>query len=222
MSAIRQALMSAAPLIRGLNGLGDVAGGGFVPSLPQDPERDAAILAMLPLVPEQGWSLRALKQAAGPDADLLFPDGPVEMVEAHSDLGDRMMAQGGLAIVETRVSRRVRALILLRLEQSEPDRAAIRRGLALLALPGNGAAAARSLARTVDMIWHEAGDQAADMSWYSKRALLAGVYSATLLFWLREHDPEVVAGFLDRRLAGVARIGRLRARLRPAARPAAA
>ena len=156
--------------------------------------------------------MRALREAAGADADLLFPGGPPEMVEAHSDLGDRMMEEVGRLLEENRVSRRVRALILLRLEQAEPDREAIRRGLALLSLPGRRGAALRSLARTVDTIWHAAGDASADMSWYSKRALLAGVYSSTLLYWLQNGSGPATEAFLDRRLAAVARIGRLRQR----------
>jgi ubiquinone biosynthesis protein COQ9 len=70
------------------------------------------------------------------------------------------------------------------------------------------------VARTTDAIWHAAGDRSADFSWYTKRAILAGVYGATLLRWLNdgsEDDADTLA-FLDRRLAGVARIGRLRAR----------
>ena len=192
----------------------------FPSPLEQHPSRDAALLAMLPLVETLGWSVRALRQAAGPDADLLFAGGPAEMVEAHADLGDRRMAEAASTIAETRVSARVRALILLRLEQAAGEREAIRRGLALLSLPGNRLAALRSVARTVDAIWHEAGDASADMSWYSKRAILTGVYSATLLFWLRDDSapglavcPDTVA-FLDRRLASVARFGRSSAALK--------
>lgn len=213
MSAMRTALMSAGPMLAGASGLADLAGSGFAAPLDRDPARDDAIRAMLPLVPRLGWSLRALREAAGPNADLLFPGGPVEMVEAHSDLGDRMMEQAGLEIEDTRVSRRVRALILSRLEQAEPDRDAVRRGLALLSVPGNRGAAVRSLARTVDTVWHAAGDLSADMSWYSKRALLAGVYSTTLLYWLRAGSGPDTAAFLDRRLASVARLGSLRRRL---------
>ncbi|WP_428393352.1 COQ9 family protein [Lichenicoccus sp.] len=187
----------------------------FPAPMEQHPSRDAALLAMLPLVETLGWSLRALRQAAGPDADLLFPGGPAEMVEAHADLGDRRMAEAAGTIAETRVSARVRALILLRLEQAAGEREAIRRGLALLSLPGNRLAALRSVARTVDAIWHAAGDASADMSWYSKRAILTGVYSATLLFWLRdESDGSDTQAFLDRRLASVARFGRRSAALK--------
>lgn len=171
--------------------------------------RDAALLAMIPLIPRFGWSLGAVRAAAGADADLLFPGGAAEMVEAHSDLGDRRMEQAAGEIAGTRLSARVRALILLRLEQAAGEREAIRRGLSVLSLPGNRPAAVRSVARTVDTIWHAAGDQSADMGWYTKRAILTGVYSTTLLFWLRDSSGgSATEAFLDRRLAGVARFGR--------------
>ncbi len=186
----------------------------FPSPIERSPERDAALLAMLPLVSEHGWSARALRLAAGPDADLLFAGGAAEMVEAHADLGDRRMEQAADDILETRLSARVRALILLRLTQASDEREAIRRGLSVLALPGNRLAALRSVARTVDAIWHAAGDTAVDASWYSKRAILSGVYASTLLFWLNDSSGEglgvgaATEAFLDRRLAGVARFGR--------------
>ena len=176
--------------------------------------RDEALLAMIPLVGELGWSVRAIRAAAGPDADLLFPGGGAEMVEAHADLGDRRMEQAAASIDESSMRRRIRALILLRLEQAADERDAIRRGLSVLSLPGNRLAGLRSVARTVDSIWHAAGDTAVDMSWYSKRALLSGVYASTLLFWLNQGEGADTEAFLDRRLAEVARIGRASASLR--------
>jgi ubiquinone biosynthesis protein COQ9 len=80
-------------------------------------------------------------------------------------------------------------------------------------------------ARTVDAIWHAAGDRSTDFSWYTKRAILGAVWAATLLYWLRDtsEDDAATLAFLDRRLAGVARFGSLRrraeaaiSRLRPA------
>jgi ubiquinone biosynthesis protein COQ9 len=180
----------------------------------RSPERDQAIAAMLPLVGQSGWTMRTLTQAAGPDADLLFPGGTRDMVETYCDWADRQMEQEAAArdISTLRVPERVRAAIAIRLEQNRPYKEAVRRALGVLAAPGNGALAARCTARTVDAIWHAAGDKSADFSWYTKRATLAGVYAATLLYWLTDHsfDDEPSLAFLDRRLAGVARIGRLR------------
>lgn len=216
MTRLARALMASIPVAGGVSALAEVLKGGFAPPLEPDAARDDAIRAMLPLVPQLGWSVRALRQAAGPDADLLFPGGPVDMVEAHSAIADAAMAASAGALVETRLSRRVRALLLARLDQAEPDREAVRRGLSLLSLPGNRPAAARSLLRTVDTVWQAAGDAATGWSWYSKRALLAGVYAATLLYWLRRGGGPGTEAFLDRRLAEVARVGSLSRRLRGA------
>lgn len=183
----------------------------------RSPERDAAIEAMLPMVPATGWTVRTLVDAAGPDADLLFTGGAADMVEAYIDLADRRMEQdaAGADMATMRIPARVRHIIAARLERSRPHKEAVRRAFGVLALPTNAALAARTAARTVDAIWHAAGDASADFSWYTKRAILLGVYGATLLYWLRDDSfvDERTLAFLDRRLAGVGRIGKLRRRV---------
>lgn len=186
-------------------------------------ERDAALEAMLPHVPFDGWTRVALERALGDigadpaDAASLFPGGAADMVAAFCDLADRRMAADAAAVVaaEPSLTKRVRAVIAARLAANQPHKEAIRRALSVLALPQNAPVAAACTARTVDAIWHAAGDHPANFSWYTKRALLAAVYSATLLFWLRDSGPDDTASlaFLDRRLADIGRIGGLRRRL---------
>ena len=192
-------------------------------------ERDAAIDALLPNVAFDGWTSRALRRALvaigeePEDAALLFPGGCADMIEAYCDLADRRMEAGAAAIdmTEMRLPARVRAVIALRLARNRPHKEAVRRALSVLALPANARKGVACTARTVDAIWHAAGDRSADFSWYTKRAILTGVYVATLLFWLRdssEDDADTLA-FLDRRLAGVGRIGRMRRRIEGRLRP---
>jgi ubiquinone biosynthesis protein COQ9 len=149
------------------------------------------------------------------DAELLFPGGAADMVDTFCDLADRWMEQDAATLAETRLTARVRGVIALRFERNRPHREAIRRALAVLALPMNARVAAACSARTVDSIWYAAGDESADFSWYTKRAILTGVYGTTLLYWLRDgsEDGADTLAFLDRRLAGVGRIGKLRGRL---------
>ena len=195
-------------------------------------ERDAAIAALLPHVPFDGWTRRSLRMgltdigASPDDADQLFPGCAADMIDASCDWADRRMEEGAAALdLPARLHERVRAVVALRLQQNRPHKEAIRRALALLALPGNARLAAACTARTVDAIWHVAGDRSADFSWYTKRAILAAVYTATLLYWLRDtsEDDAATLGFLDRRLTDVGRIGSIRrrtetalGRLRPA------
>jgi ubiquinone biosynthesis protein COQ9 len=187
-------------------------------------ERDAALDLVVPHVAEAGWSRAALRRAGG-DAELLFPGGPADLVEAYVDLMDRRMVERAAPVLAgQRLTQRVRTLIATRLELAAGQKAAARRAAFVLASPVNAGVAARCTARTVDAIWHAAGDTSADFSWYTKRAILAAVYTATMLNWMNEAtSDEAALAFLDRRLADVGRIGKLRARverglgLRPAA-----
>jgi ubiquinone biosynthesis protein COQ9 len=194
-------------------------------------ERDAAIDAMLPHVPFDGWTLRGLRAglvAANlpeDEAAILFPGGAADMIAVFCDLANRRMTEAAAELHETRLTARVRAIIALRLTMNRPHKEAIRRALAVLALPGNTRAAAAITARTVDAIWHAAGDQSADFSWYTKRAILTAIYGTTLLFWLRDtsDDDADTRAFIDRRLRGIGRLTRAQrcataflGRLRPA------
>ncbi len=188
----------------------------------RSPERDAAIEAALPHVPFDGWTYRALRRglasigASPEEAALLFPGGSVDMVEAFCDLADRHMEQAAAAQAwdGARLPARVRGVIKLRLEQNELHKEAVRRAVAVLALPRHARTASRCTARTVDAIWHAAGDRSTDFSWYTKRAILTAVYASTLLFWLRDSSEAhgATLAFLDRRMAGVGRIGQVRRR----------
>ena len=53
-----------------------------------------------------------------------------------------------------------------------------------------------------------------DFSFYTKRGLLAGVYAATTLYWLDDRSPggDATEAFLERRLAEVRALPRVRAR----------
>ena len=186
-------------------------------------QRDALIEAMLPDVPFDGWSRAALRAAArrigvpAAEALALFPDGPADFAACFSRWADRRMLDRleSLPLGELRVPERVALAVNIRLEIVEPWREAVRRALTILSLPQNVPLAMRLLYETVDGIWYAAGDNATDFSFYTKRATLAGIYAATLLYWLEDRSPGFAdtRAFLDRRLAEVARIGQARHRL---------
>src|SRR5207244_5089519 len=110
---------------------------------------------------------------------------------------------------------RIALAVITRLELVAPWREAVRRALSLLTLPQHMPLALRLLYQTVDDVWWAAGDRATDFSFYTKRLTLAGIHTATVLYWLedRSEDFADTRGFLERRLAGVARVGRVRQQL---------
>lgn len=187
--------------------------------------RERLLLAALDEVPFSGFSHETLRRAAGavgmaPDeVAAVFPRGPAGLVEAFSHWADARMSERMAAGVEgVRVSDRVKQALRLRIEVLVPHREASRRATAFLALPQNAPLAASLLFATVDAIWRAAGDRSSDFSYYTKRATLAGVYGATLLYWLADSSNEYADTwtFLDSRIADVMRFEAFKAAARAA------
>ena len=166
-----------------------------------------------------GWSDEAVTMAAaavGVDADvakLAFVGGAVDMIDAWFADVDRAMVAAVPEVTALKVRQRIATLIEARLTVVEPDREALRRALAVLALPQNLARAARLGWRTVDAIWRTAGDTATDYNHYTKRAILLGVYGATVSVFL-DDESEAFAdtrAFLSRRIDGIMRFEKAKA-----------
>lgn len=172
--------------------------------------RDQILTATLSHVMFDGWTRRALdagaKDAGFGDAltGRAFPGGVKDLTKHYFDYANRrMLAElANRNLDELPVRERIATAIRIRLEQQTPDREAIRRLLSHLALPGRHALAIKAAFKTVDAIWYAAGDQSTDFNYYSKRALLAGVYTSTILYWLSDHSEGLADtwAFLDRRI----------------------
>jgi ubiquinone biosynthesis protein COQ9 len=83
-------------------------------------------------------------------------------------------------------------------------------------LPPNLPLATKLLYNTVDAMWRAAGDTSTDFNFYTKRGILAGVYSSTLVRWFNdqsEGDTETNA-FLGARIENVMQFERLKAQVR--------
>lgn len=185
----------------------------------------AALLAdaLLAHVPFDGWSPAARDRAAAdvgvtPGRAALALPTATAMIEAwFGNLDAQFLAQVEVFPVDQlKVRQRIAILIRRRLDAKAPHREALRRALGVLGLPGNAGLAARILWRSADIIWRAAGDAATDFNHYSKRATLSGVYAATLLVWLGDSSEghRDSWAFLDRRIADVMRIEKLKGRVR--------
>lgn len=195
---------------------------------PAEMTLDELRLALAPLIPANavfdGWSEKALAMAASElgvpaeRARLCFPGGAVEMIDAWFDAIDRGMALAYPLerIAKLKIRERIRDLVLYRIEVANPHKEALRRALAILAQPQNVPTGARLAWRAADRMWRIAGDSSTDFNHYSKRGILAGLYSATMLVYLDDDSEGLVTtrGFLDRRLDDVMRFEKFKAQWR--------
>jgi ubiquinone biosynthesis protein COQ9 len=183
-------------------------------------ERARLIAAILPDVAFDGWSRAALRRAArrcglaSAEALALFPRGAVDLVAGFSRWADeRMLDRLETEPLEAmRLPDRVARAIAVRLEIVEPWREAARRAVSVLALPHNAPLAPRLVYETVDAMWYAVGDAATDFSFYTKRASLAAIWGATVLYWLEDRSEGFAdtRAFVERRLATTSRVQRLR------------
>ncbi|MEM7318029.1 MAG: COQ9 family protein [Pseudomonadota bacterium] len=184
---------------------------------------DALLDAALPHVVFDGWSDTTFQAAiadAGVDPALaraICPRGSVDLARAFHARGDGFMldrlADSDLAGM--RLRDKIACAVRFRLEAVE-DKDVVRRGVTLFSLPSHAAEGAQAIWGTCDLIWTALGDTSDDVNWYTKRATLSAVYSATLLFWLGDGSAGHQASwaFLDRRIDDVMRFESFKAQVR--------
>jgi ubiquinone biosynthesis protein COQ9 len=189
----------------------------------EDLNRSRLLDAALQHIPFDGWSKLAMDQANKdlglPDGTVhrLFPRGPRDLLTFSSQRADQQMLEGLTAtdLGTLKIRKRIALAVKLRLQADTPHREAVARAATWLALPGHHVLAGRLLYSTVDNMWRGIGDTSVDFNFYSKRALLAGVVSSTVLFWLQDESEDFSAtwDFLDRRINDVMKIQKTKAQL---------
>ena len=189
--------------------------------------RDQLLEAMLVHVPSDGWTWEALESGTK-DLKLhlgeslrAFPGGICEVADYFAQWSDRRMLKEfeKIDLDSMRIRDRIHFCVKTRLLMNAKYKEAMRRLLSFLALPQNAGLVSKITWRTCSEIWYAAGDTSTDWNYYSKRGLLASVYSSTILYWMiddgdgKEDFPETW-GFLERRIEDVLRTFGLPTRLK--------
>jgi ubiquinone biosynthesis protein COQ9 len=174
-----------------------------------------------------GWTRAAVDSAAGQlgidpvPARLAMPKTQAGVIDVYIQEVDRGLQAYFTPerLSKLKIREKIRALVWRRLEIMEPAREAVRRALAILAMPQNVPLALRVGWRTADVMWRIAGDTSTDFNHYTKRMTLGAVYASTLLVWLDDQSEghADTAAFLDRRLDDVMKIEKFKAEWRGSA-----
>ena len=181
------------------------------------------VTKMLNHVPDLGWTWDALYKAAlnsknpkrltEEELKTLFDNKISNIIGIFNDkLDDEMYIifnsedNENLGVTQT-----VKALVLSRLRASENYKSIIKTSLFFMAQPRNAYEAFNQLMKTSNNIWEIAGDTSRGRNFYSKRLILAGVYSSTLAYWLAKETRSIDESedFLDKRLDDVKNIGKI-------------
>ena len=171
-----------------------------------------------------GWTRKAVDSAAeqlGIDpvqARLAMPKTQSGLIDLYIQEVDRTLASWFTPkrLAGMKIREKIRSLVWRRLEIMGPAREAVRRAVAILAMPQNLPLALRISWRTADGMWRIAGDTSTDFNHYTKRMTLGAVYASTLIAWLDDQSEgwSDTAAFLDRRIDDVMKFEKVKAQWR--------
>ena len=161
-------------------------------------ERRAVLAEALKLAPFDGWSaltLRNAGEAAGVDSATIkaaFPDGVANLLQFWSEAHDDAMAEAmaGPDFKNLKIREKVAFAVRARLDAMRPHKEAARRAAATLSLPHLAPLASKLVWKTSDRIWRGLGDKSTDFNFYSKRAILSGVWTSTFARWLADSSED--------------------------------
>ena len=196
-------------------------------AIPADLTLEELRLALAPAVAEavafDGWTELAVTNTAefeGVDPDVArfaFKGGAMAMIGAWIASIDRAMAEAlpPDALAGLKIRERIRTLVQFRLDALVGREEALRRALAIMAMPHNVPEALRLGWQSADAIWRLAGDTATDYNHYTKRMTLGALYASTLAVFAHDESEghAETRAFLDRRIDDVMRFEKAKAQL---------
>ncbi|MHA7898420.1 MAG: COQ9 family protein [Henriciella sp.] len=182
---------------------------------PSEKLRDRWLEALLPLVPEKGWTpisaRRAARDAGLDDGEraLAAPGGVTDLIDHFFERAtDAMLDSLSTRDLDSlRTHERVAAGLRAWLDALEPNKEAVRKAAGHGLLPWGAGAAAKRVWAIADAIWEAAGDTATDYNRQTKRALLSAVIPRIVLYWLDHDDSAALDQFIARRLQNAMRLG---------------
>uniref|UniRef100_A0A1A8HLF9 Ubiquinone biosynthesis protein n=1 Tax=Nothobranchius korthausae TaxID=1143690 RepID=A0A1A8HLF9_9TELE len=177
------------------------------------------LTSALEFVPQHGWSMEAI--AAGAEvlglssaSAGMFSNGAGDLVlhfitQCNSKLTDVLAEQHNQVqqghAEPKKTAEFLRDAIETRLRMYIPYIETWPQAMSVLLLPHNIPDSLKHLSTMVDDIWYYAGDRSTDMNWYTKRAVLTGIYNTTELVMLQDSSPDFqdTWTFLDNRIQDV-------------------
>jgi len=172
-------------------------------------DKKDALQALLKEAAFGGWNQETLEIAC-PNALILFPKGIADAVAAFAEEMDAKMEAhcSNEAFSKLKIREKIQHGLMFRLKEHQKNSEAIRRLMTYYAMPHHAPEAAAHAWKTAERLWYLAGDTATDYNYYTKRTLLVGVYTATLLSWATDTTPDlsVTEEFLTRRIEDVMKI----------------
>jgi len=145
----------------------------------------------------------------------LFPEGYLSIIQMYLEEIDEAMTKESekINLIRLKIHERIRELCILRLNIMAKEKDLISKTFLHLLLPNNYKFSSKNLYRTVDQIWFLAGDNSTDFNFYSKRAILALIYTSTMIHFINNDNMDETLSVLNKLLKRVSKIPKIKSNI---------
>jgi len=173
------------------------------------------------IIVEQGLTPHTLKSISNEygldlnETTLLFPEGNNDFIQfaleqLNKDLEDYCKQ---IDLIRFPIHKRIRKILLSKIYLMNTEKKFYRKVFLNLLIPKKHFSLPSQLYKSIDQIWLIAGDTSVDFNFYTKRLILAGIYSRIILFFFNNDDQQALENLLDENLKRVAKIPELKSKL---------
>ena len=173
------------------------------------------------IVAEDGLTSQTLKNISKKydldihEINLLFPDGKNDLLQfaleqLNIDLENYCKK---LDLIRLPVHKRIRKILLSKIYIMDKEKKFYKKIFLSLLIPKKNFSLPLKLYKSVDQIWFIAGDTSVDFNFYTKRLILAGIYSRVIFFFFNNNNQKLLEDLLDSNLKRVSKIPELKTKL---------
>ena len=146
------------------------------------------------------------------EINLLFPGGKNEFLhfvleQLNIDLENYCKK---LDLIRLPVHKRIRKILLSKIYIMNKEKKFYKKIFLSLLIPKRKFSLPIKLYKSVDQIWFIAGDTSVDFNFYTKRLILASIYSRVIFFFFNNNNQTLLEDLLDSSLKRVSKIPELK------------
>ena len=146
------------------------------------------------------------------EINLLFPNGKNDLLQFSLDQLNIELENycKKLDLIRLPVHKRIRKILLSKIYIMDKEKKFYKKIFLSLLIPKKNISLPIKLYKSVDQIWFIAGDTSVDFNFYTKRLILAGIYSRVIFFFFNNNNQTLLEDLLDSSLKRVSKIPELK------------
>ena len=149
------------------------------------------------------------------ETEILFPEGNSDLIKfalerLNVDLEDSCKK---IDLIRLPIHKRIRKILLLKISLMHKEKNFYNNIFVNILIPKKNFFVPMQLYKSIDQIWFIAGDTSTDFNFYTKRLILAGIYTRVILFFFNNNNQENLEYILDTNLRRVSKIPEIKSKI---------